>query len=271
VVTAKSGAGLRLRVKAGASGEIRLESGIHLVLLPEAAAEAVWRVDDPALLLSSAQTAYSDGSHWTIQSIGDPEISFGIFGTTEPPHSAGVEVRPVTSSSVFRLYRASLPPARLQVKTTQVQPAGPPPPITLGPAVSWRPQPIAMAPDDAAFKAAAVWKLDLSAIPPNPNVHDAFLSIAYQGDEARLYRGKQLLDDNFWNGLPWSIGLKELGGDWRTAGELELRILPLPRNFPMYLENAPDLRFNASGIAGSLTSVELIPCYQLELRAPGFQ
>jgi hypothetical protein len=269
VVKAESAAGIRLRVKAGTSGEIRLEGGVHLVLLPEEVAETVWRVDDPSLLLSTVQAAFSDGSQWTIQSIGDPEFSFGIFGATEPPQSSGVEVRPGESSGVFRLYRASLPQVRLQVKATQLQPAGPPPPITLGPAVSWRPQPIAMAPDDAAFKAAAVWKLDLSTIPPNAHVHDAFLSIVYQGDEARLSRGKQLLDDNFWNGLPWQVGLRELSGDWRAPRELELRILPLPRNFPMYLERASDLHFDSSGVAGSLGSVELIPCYQLELRAPG--
>jgi hypothetical protein len=257
--------GLRLRVNDATSADIHLAGGIHLILLPQSLAESVWRVDDPSLLLSAKQSAYSDGSHWTIESVGDPKIDFGLFGAGEPPRSADAEVRSVEAAGLFHEYEVSLPPLHLQVKATQVQKAGPPPAVQTGAAVSWRPHPIAMVPDDAAYKAAAVWRLDLPDIPANPHLADVYLNIAYQGDAARLSRGTQLLDDNFWNGLAWSVGLKELGGDLR---KLELSVLPLAKNYPMYIEKAPKLHFNSVGVAGALISVDLTPGYKVVLQAP---
>ena len=132
-----------------------------------------------------------------------------------------------------------------------------------------RPERVPLAPDDADFAGAAVWKIELPPIPSTPVLSDAYLRIEYMGDVARLYRGDRLVDDNFWNGLPWFIGLKEIGDSWPSAkANLELRILPLPKDFPMYLEKADELHFSAAGVADSLTGVHLIPQYQLVLQEP---
>jgi hypothetical protein len=100
-------------------------------------------------------------------------------------------------------------------------------------------------------------------------VSDVFLQISYQGDVARLYRGQELVDDSFWNGIPWTIGLREIGPGWPTADtKLELRILPLPPKYPMYLEKAADLDFSADAGANSVTGVQMVPQYRLNLQAP---
>ena len=117
-----------------------------------------------------------------------------------------------------------------------------------------------MAPDDADFAHAAIWKLTLPPLPPT--LSDAFLQIHYQGDVARLYQNTTLLDDNFWNGIPWTIGLRELPDINGTP--LDLRILPLPKTYPMFLERSAELNF-ASGPADKLNNIQIVPQYQLIL------
>jgi hypothetical protein len=273
VEEASTEAGLRLRISGTSASEIRLAGGVHLVLLPESQAETVWRVDDPSLLLLTSKAAFSDGNHWTIQSIGDPEINFGVFGTATPPRSLEAEVHSTAGDGIFHPYRVKLQQVELHVKVSQVQIVSPRGSWTFGPAFPWRTQAVPLAPDDADFKMAGVWKIDLPRIPTDADISNVFLQIAYQGDVARLYSDDhRLLDDNFWNGLPWSIGMKEIISDWRKPdGNLELRVLPLPEKFPMYLENVDELHFNSAGVADNLTSVQLVPQYQLVLPSPASQ
>jgi beta-galactosidase len=261
--------GLHLRVAGSLPAEIHLAGGIHVVLLPEANAEDLWRVDDPGLLLSTSNVAFSDGPTWTIQSDGDPNISFGIFGSTTPPKAFDTALRAAPDIGLFHQYKAGLSPVDLQVKQVQIQPAGPPPAPVFGPDLQWRSKPVPMLPEDDAFKSAAVWKIVLPPVPASPHVSDVFLHIDYQGDVARLYQGSKLVDDNFWNGLPWSIGMKELSNSWhKPDAELELRVLPLSNTLPLYIQKASELRFNAAGVVDNLLSVRLIPQYQLVLSIP---
>jgi hypothetical protein len=88
-------------------------------------------------------------------------------------------------------------------------------------------------------------------------VNSQYLTLA-----ARLYRDTQLLDDNFWNGLPWEVGLRETLANWPTpAQEFDLRILPLPANAPMYLEQRTDGR----AMPAAVVSVNLVPEYRLDV------
>ena len=132
--------------------------------------------------------------------------------------------------------------------------------------LSWRTKPLPMKPSVAEFSGAAVWKITVPAVPADAQVSDVCLNIDYQGDEARLSDDGRLVDDNFWNGLPWTVGLKETLPAWRrAASELTLQVLPLPKPYPMYLKRAGALHFDAAGVADHLTAVQLIPRYQLVL------
>jgi hypothetical protein len=261
--------GLRLRVGSEDPIVIRLAGGVNLVLLPEHAAEEVWQTDDPCLLVSTQADFFSDRSAWTLESDGKPEIAFGVFGTDRRPTGDTISIDPLGADGVFRNYKATLPALDLHAKVTQVRPAAPRQPWKFGPSLSWRPAPTAMAPEDADFAAAAVWKIALPPIPQTAAVSDLFLKISYQGDVARLYQDHQLLDDSFWNGIPWTIGLRETVRDWRSAStDLELRILPLPRKYPMYLEKTGEFGLSTAGVADSVTRIQIVPQYQLKVLAP---
>ena len=250
--------GTRLRVTSP-TAEIDL-GDVHLILLPETAAENVWQVDDPAVLLETAAYAYSDGLTWTLQSTGNPTFDLGVFGAKGTPHAENAALHPAGGNTVFRIWTTSLPPVTLTPGVKQVSAAQPRAPWTMGPPVSWRKNPIPLAPDDSDFAKAAEWTI---SVPPLPaTLSDAFLTIRYQGDAARLYTSQHLLDDNFWNGVPWTLGLRELGE--RDGGSFALRVLPLPERYPMFLQEAQKLRFQ-DGVADQLEGIEIVPQYRLVL------
>jgi hypothetical protein len=263
VETAKTAWGLRLRTSETA--EIQLEGGLHLVVLPESQAEDVWRGDDPAMLLKTKADAFSDSAQWTLQS-DDPEMGFGLFGAVTPSVAGSSQLKAGTKAELFAEYSTTLPTVELKPIVTKVQDAKPRRPWTFGPMLSWRTKPLPMKPSVAEFSGAAVWKITVPAVPADAQVSDVCLNIDYQGDEARLSDDGRLVDDNFWNGLPWTVGLKETLPAWRrAASELTLQVLPLPKPYPMYLKRAGALHFDAAGVADHLTAVQLIPRYQLVL------
>jgi beta-galactosidase len=265
VETRRTPTGVTLRVSdADASeAEVKLEGGARLVLLPEAEAEQVWRGDDPAMLLMTRSDAFSDGVRWTLQS-NDSAMRFGMFGDVKP--SAEQKIARDRKDGVFVEYGVVLPKIELKATVTKVQEAKPREPWTFGPKLSWRPNALPIKPEVSEFAWAAAWRIEVPPVPVGAEVSDVWLKIDYQGDEARLSDGKRLIDDDFWNGLSWTVGLKEALPDWRSVdGTLELRILPLPKTYPMYIEKADALHFNAGGVADTLSSVNLIPQYQLVL------
>ncbi len=68
---------------------------------------------------------------------------------------------------------------------------------------------------------------------------DVFLNIHCFGDVARLHEGAQLLDDKFFNGSPWEVGLKRFTPQALTEG-MELNVLSLcGKMLPSSYQNGP--------------------------------
>ena len=118
---------------------------------------------------------------------------------------------------------------RLGAVCEKIREAGPLRTITMGV------NKVAEEPTDEDFEQAAVYRISV----PNDAVtkYRRLLQIDYRGDVARLYCNGQLIADNFYNGRPMLFGL------WRLpagATELELRILPLQENMPIYFPREAD-------------------------------
>jgi [acyl-carrier-protein] S-malonyltransferase len=92
-------------------------------------------------------------------------------------------------------------------------------------------QKVAEAPTDADFEEAAVYSIAL------PDTLDGLLTIRYRGDVARLYANGKLIDDNFYNGRLFQYALWRLPKD---CHQLELRILPLQKEMPVYFPREAD-------------------------------
>jgi hypothetical protein len=98
---------------------------------------------------------------------------------------------------------------------------------------------VAEQPSDEDFAQAAVYIIDLPA-----ECSTSLLRIDYRGDVARLYADGKLIEDNFYNGRPLMYGLWRLPADCRR---LELRILPLQKDMPVYFP--PEAKVDEAGEA----------------------
>ena len=92
---------------------------------------------------------------------------------------------------------------------------------------------VAEEPTDADFNQAAVYTISL----PDSLSPDALLDINYHGDCARLYANGKLIDDNFYNGRHFQYGLWRLP---KNTQKLELRILPMQKDEPVYFPQEAD-------------------------------
>ena len=93
-------------------------------------------------------------------------------------------------------------------------------------------QKVAESPVDSDFDMAAVYRI---VIPEGIDRSNALLDISYLGDVARLYVDGKFVDDNFWNGRHFQYALWRLPEGCR---EVELRILPLQKDMPVYFPSA---------------------------------
>ena len=122
---------------------------------------------------------------------------------------------------------------------------------------------VAEAPSESDWEQAAVYRITVpkeAATLQDAAQHDAaeaaaqhkgLLSITYRGDCARLYANGRLIADNFYYGRPFLYGL------WRLpegTTELELRILPLQPQAPVYLPREAE---KAPG--ESVSAIQLLP------------
>ena len=125
---------------------------------------------------------------------------------------------------------AKTPSAPLSVECHKLSEAGPLRSIVKGKAK------VAEAPSETDWQQAAVYQIRLSQALEQAGERQ-LLSIEYQGDCARLYANGKLVADNFQYGRPFLYGLWRLPKD---CHELELRILPLQADAPIYLPREAD-------------------------------
>ncbi len=269
VPSAKS-AGLRLRAETGityvtqaashALDQVVFGTGtrkVHMLLFSRDEAEATWKVPGrDAPLITNAQF-FADENSATLQSNGDPRIEFSqLRGEARPETSAAVKASSATP--LLEDYTAVLPAVNIASRLQQQSAGAAREPLKYGKAFSWRTTPLPLAPEDEAFRGAAAWTLPLPEI-HSPGLHDLLVEVRYNGDVARILDKKRLIDDDFWNGKPWVMSLKDLRAEGEK-GSAKLEVLAWPTDAPMYLQAEPNFRARATA------STRFIPQYELKLR-----
>lgn len=156
----------------------------------------------------------------------------------------------------FVEYRAGVPPLTLPpVEIELVTDEPTPPPVRMGPAVSWRPGPVPLAPDDACYQRATRLRLHLPEAIPSDRGR-VLLALDYLGDAARLYADGELVDDHFHDGEPWLVGVDRFAraGRWPR---FELAILAAG-DAPVFLEPAAWNRLIAASSRAQLCSARAV-------------
>jgi hypothetical protein len=234
------------------------EKPTHFVVLTQEQAEqlTVLELDGQKTLIHSGAYAFSDGESIHLRSDGGSNIFFGALSAgNDTAWQSATGLHPQPPEGVFPVYEATVSPTRIAVEFTQIREAGVAPRIERANPAGWRKQPVAVAPTDATMqKFAARWSI---TVPQDAlaGAEDVFLQIHYEGDVGRLCWGKTLLDDNFYNGTPWIIGLKRFAG--RLGAPFRLEVLPLRDDAPVYFDTGyrPQLTGKQSAAVPSITAV----------------
>jgi hypothetical protein len=255
-----TGFGHRIQILRGNGPEVRL------ILLSGRESEDAWKtsIDGSTHLLETEQDFFTDEELFVLQSEGDARCDFNMFPALHGDLKLAGGNLDVHEVGETTHYTGSVPEERPKLKVEILSDAVEVPPLKLGPPLSWRPQGVAMAPDDSEFRMAATWVISIPRNLQSRTISNIFLTIDYAGDVARLSADGNLLDDNFNNGIPWTIGLQRFIpkiGD----GRLELSILPLRRDAPIFFERRSRANFEDKRQIVDLKSATLIPQYRFQM------
>jgi hypothetical protein len=261
-------------VKPGRNIAIRLNETVSIVLLSDADSLAlgrgIWR-GEPSLFLTRANVTTDADGTLRLVSTDPSDLTVDVFQTTRTITPAGglaalgvnARARELFDGIFWRFKPTHPPAAQLTTAWPELlRPAG----LARTVPLSQGPSPVALAPAESDFTNAAVWKIHLPAdldLRLNP-----LLRIQYVGDVARLRLNGRLIDDQFYNGRSFDLGLKRYAPEIMT-GDLRLEILPLPKGAPIYLPDAAKPKiWPAIGLA-TLQRLEIIRQYEADFRPAG--
>jgi hypothetical protein len=228
----------------------------RIVLLTEAQAEQFWRVscgDKITVLLSPAEIfAGEDGVH--VRSLDPARLKASIY---LPQGQAG------NPAALWREWSGEVEPRKIDFEWKSIREAASRPAIRMNAHVEGRDGPMPQAPEEADYAGAAAWSLVIPA-QSMTGLSDLFLRVHYAGDVSRLSLDGRLLDDDFYNGRPWEIGLKRFLPE-AFGKKLEVSVLPLPHAAPIYLDARAWEAMNHEGQTAKVFGVEVQPEYEVIL------
>jgi hypothetical protein len=98
-----------------------------------------------------------------------------------------------------------------------------------------------------------------------PQVQEYFLRVNYVGDVAMAFMKGQLVQDEFYHGEPWTIGLKRYYNDLKS-NPLTFYFRPLQKNAP-FLRDLPKQAVPdfSDGSVVEIRDVEIVPEYRLRV------
>ncbi|GJH00486.1 beta-galactosidase [Paraburkholderia terrae] len=160
-------------------------------------------------------------------------------------------------SSVFQRFAVSVPPVAFDISVTPAREA-----LRVPSIVSGGPARAAVEPAPECFGKAAAWRIDVpSEALRAQGLSNAYLSIRYSGDVGRLFSGANLIDDHFYNGLPWEIGVRNVAIDPQQL--LMLTVLPMRADAHVYLDARYDPRPLIRDQVAEVLGVSWVPEYEV--------
>ncbi|MDQ2730310.1 MAG: beta-galactosidase [Armatimonadota bacterium] len=118
-----------------------------------------------------------------------------------------------------------------------------------------------MGTDESAWEDAAVYRLNIPPIAANRRL---LLNIHYTGDAARLIIDDKLVDDDFYNGDPFSMALWRIPPtEWPT---IQLKLLPFSDGLMGRLPAPAQAKVNEAKAAAAVDTVSITSAEQLEWR-----
>jgi beta-galactosidase len=242
-------------IRPGTNVAIRIErpggAKAQIIVLSREQALNTWKakLEGQERLVISHDDLFFDGDRVYLRA-QEPSFEVGFFPRVNHTPSG---FKPVEPEGVFDHYNAAVKERSVTARVETLRDADDPPPLRMG-------RDVAMAPTEADFEKGARWRIQIPKTELS-GVSNLYLRLRYVGDIARIYAGSELVDDNFYNGTPWEIGLDRIPARRLEKG-LGLTILPLRQDVPIYLPPGARPDFPQSGEVLKLEQVEVVPEYQ---------
>ena len=199
-----------------------------LLLSPEETAQLqILDIGGQRHLVFSDQQAWVADGKLQLRGLATKPLHAAVFPALAKPRATGLTVRQDGPLQHLDFKPDTAEPA-LAVSVTR--PARNAPRIQKGGLAGAALQPI-----PEAFASAASWSLKLPE-KLAPQAEDVLLELDFVGDIGRVFAGTRLLDDWYYNGQRWQIGLRQFG--LKPGQVLSLSVLPLRADAPIYIDAA---------------------------------
>ncbi len=203
---------------------------VSVLLLDALQARQLWKANVwgcPRLVLAADSLLFEQDA-LQIHTRHPEAVTFAVFPPVEGSLAADGRTLTGAADGIFTRYTISQPAKPAQVQARKTKAAAPTRPVKIGAAGG-----VAQAPEDAVFEGAEEWQVSLPA-ELLEGTQEVYLQVDYVGDVARATLGDRLIDDDFYSGRTWEIGLRRFAPEVLQAG-LTLRFLPLRKDAPIYL------------------------------------
>ncbi len=244
---------------------VRSRSGgvARLVLLTEESALQCYRAkiaNEERVVLSPADLL-PEAQRLRLRSRDPNRLTCSIFPPLSKRPMAAGETMAVAPDGIFERYHALVAERQPTVKWEKLRDPQLVPPVRKGASR-------ALAPEDSDFFfRGGAWRVTF-APGAMTGLSDIFLHVDYVGDAARAYLDGNLATDHFYHGQKWEIGLKRFAPEVFQQG-LELQIMPLRKDAPIYLDRRVWPQFPQNGQVLELRSVRAIPEYEITCELNG--
>jgi hypothetical protein len=265
-VVAEKGVVVVERIRPGTAEALRVVdsagNNIRIMVLSEAQSRQFWIAELGGIrrgILSSGQLLRSD-SGLIVRNLEQPTFRIGVLPALAQQPSGNMPLRG-GRDGLFQTFEARTDPRQVAVNVQKIRAADSAPKILVGGTAN-----AALQPAPEQFGRSAAWTVTV-APDALEAVSDAYLDIDYEGDVGRLFAGTTLIDDNYYNGTTWRIGLKRFH---REIGEpLTLTVLPLRDDAPIYIESRARSSSASGGQLAELVRARIVPEYELRFDVPG--
>ncbi|MBM0105005.1 beta-galactosidase [Steroidobacter sp. S1-65] len=236
---------------------------IRIMVLSEEQSRQFWVTDLGGRrrgILTSGQLLSSD-SGLIVRNLEEPTFRIGVLPALDPLPSGNLALRRERNDGLFQTFEARTAARQVAVTVQKIRAADAAPKIMVGGTAN-----AALQPAPEQFGRSAAWTVTVA---PNAleAVSDAYLDIDYQGDVGRLFAGTTLIDDNYYNGITWRVGLKRFHEEIRKP--LTLTVLPLRDDAPIYIEHRARSSSALDGQLAEVVRARVVPEYELRLDVPG--
>ncbi len=243
-----------VKLKPGQLISLGAKSGTSVLLLSrnqalQAYKANIWGAE--RLFLSDSGLVF-DGDTLRMQAREPRTMSVLVF---PPPPSLNFKGEP---EGVFTRFSPGPETRSVAAEWMRIKPASP------APVIKKDKNGGAVVPDDSAFDGAEVWQINMPKDALD-GASETFLQIHYTGDIARAYIGDRFIDDDFYFGRPWEIGLSRFAPEVLEKG-ITLRILPLRKDAPIYIPKDRLPKFGDNGEAVGVSRITIAREYEVALR-----